>query len=143
MKGFDPNDIKIDQQSYKNILIYYIGYVTIKIDLNIYNVNLLYLIYGKVNGYFEDVNRNKHLTLVPTDERKKKNIKYEKLWSKIKDLFRLINNTLDDNDEKYMKIKFSSDDKLPLNKTVENSIMTIVVRAAFLENNKYYPLFFS
>ena len=73
----------------------------------------------------------------------KKIIKYEKLWSKIKDLFRLINNTFDDNDEKYMKIKFSSDDKLPLNKTVENSIMTIVVRVAFLENNKYYPLFFS
>ena len=42
-----------------------------------------------------------------------------------------------------MKIKFSLDDKLPLNKTVENSIMAIVVRAAFLENNKYYPLVFS
>ena len=38
-----------------------------------------------------------------------------------------------------MKIQFNSDDKLPLNKTVENPIMTIVVRAAFLENNKYYP----
>ena len=37
-----------------------------------------------------------------------------------------------------MKIKFNSDDKLPLNKTVEIPIMTIVVRAAFLENNKYY-----
>ena len=38
-----------------------------------------------------------------------------------------------------MKIKFNSDDKLPLNKTVENPIMAIDVRAAFLENNKYYP----
>ena len=27
---FDPNNIKIDEMSYKNILIYYIGYVTIK-----------------------------------------------------------------------------------------------------------------
>ena len=72
MKGFDPNNIKIDQQSYKNVLIYYIGYVTIKIDLKIYNVNLLYLTYGKVNGYFEEVNGNKHLTLVPTDKSKEK-----------------------------------------------------------------------
>ena len=72
MKGFDPNNIKIDQQSYKNVLIYYIGYVTIKTDLKMYNVNLLYLIYGKVNGYFEEVNGNKHLTLVPTDESKEK-----------------------------------------------------------------------
>ena len=30
MKNFDPNSIKIDEKSYKNILIYYIGYVTIK-----------------------------------------------------------------------------------------------------------------
>ena len=72
MKGFDPNNIKIDQQSHKNVLIYYIGYVTIKIDLKIYNVNLLYLTYGKVNGYFEEVNGNKHLTLVPTDKSKEK-----------------------------------------------------------------------
>ena len=72
MKGFDPNNIKIDQQSYKNVLIYYIGYVTIKTDLKMYTVNLLYLIYGKVNGYFEEVKGNKHLTLVPTDESKEK-----------------------------------------------------------------------
>ena len=38
-----------------------------------------------------------------------------------------------------MKIKFNSDDELPLNKITEIPIMTIVVRAIFLENNKYYP----
>ena len=30
IKTFDPNKIKIDEKSHKNILIYYIGYVTIK-----------------------------------------------------------------------------------------------------------------
>ena len=30
IKNFDPNKIRIDEKSYKNILIYYIGYVTIK-----------------------------------------------------------------------------------------------------------------
>ena len=30
IKKFDPNKIKIDEKSYKNILIYHIGYVTIK-----------------------------------------------------------------------------------------------------------------
>ena len=29
MKKFDPNNIKIDEKSNKNILIYCIGYVTI------------------------------------------------------------------------------------------------------------------
>ena len=36
-----------------------------------------------------------------------------------------------------MKIKFDSDENLPLNKTIEIPIMTIVVRAVFHENNKY------
>ena len=30
IKDFDPNNIKIDERSYKNILIYYIEYETIK-----------------------------------------------------------------------------------------------------------------
>ena len=29
-RDFDPDNLKIDEKSYKNILIYYIGYVTIK-----------------------------------------------------------------------------------------------------------------
>ena len=42
-----------------------------------------------------------------------------------------------------MKIKFNSDDNLPLNKTIEIRSMIIVVRAVFHENNKYYPQVFS
>ena len=47
-----------------------------------------------------------------------------------------------DYDEKYMKIKFDSDDKLPLNKTIEIHSMILVVRAVFHENNKHYPQVF-
>ena len=53
IKDFDPDNIKIDEKSYKNILIYFIGYVTIKKDLKIYRVNPLYLIFGDVNRYFD------------------------------------------------------------------------------------------
>ena len=74
IEHFDPNNIKIDEKSYKNILIYYIGYVTIK-DLkyvNIYSVNPLYLIFRNVNGFFEETNKSKYLTLVLTNESKEK-----------------------------------------------------------------------
>ena len=37
-----------------------------------------------------------------------------------------------------MKIKFDSDDDLPLNETIKIHNMTIVVKAMFYENNKYY-----
>ena len=47
IKEFDPNNIKIDEKSHKNILIYYIGYLKIKKVLKIYSVNTLYLIFSK------------------------------------------------------------------------------------------------
>ena len=55
------------------------------------------------------------------------------------DLIMSVAKNSDDYEEKYMKIKFKSDDELPLNKTTEVSNMITVVRAIFLENNKYYP----
>ena len=75
IKNFDPNNIKIDKKSYKNILIYYIGYVTIKDSkyVKIYSVNTLCLIFKEVNGYFEEMNEKEYLTLVPTNECKEKN----------------------------------------------------------------------
>ena len=38
-----------------------------------------------------------------------------------------------------MKIKINSDDELALNKKIIIPCMIIVVRAIFLENDKYYP----
>ena len=55
IKNFDQNNIKIHEKLYKNTLIYYISYVTIK-DLKylkINSVNPLYLIFSKMNGYFK------------------------------------------------------------------------------------------
>ena len=100
MKKFNPNNIKTDQKLYKNILIYYIGYVTIKKDLKNYNVNLLYLIFGKVNGYSKEINGNKYLMLVLTNESKEKIKKSDEQWIKIKDLIRSATKKLADYDEK-------------------------------------------
>ena len=107
----------------------------IKNDLKIYSVNPLYFFFGKVNGYFKEIHKNKYLTLFPTNTRKEKKnnrwrTKYEELCIKIRDLIRS-----DDCDEKYRKIKFDSDDNLAINKVIEIPIMTIVVRAVFHENN--------
>ena len=90
IENFDLNNIKIDEKSDKNILIYYIGYVTIKKYVKTYRVNPLYLIFRYVNGYFEEINGNKYLMLVPTNESKEKIKRYEELWIKIRDLIRPI-----------------------------------------------------
>ena len=57
------------------------------------------------------------MTLVPTDESKDTLKEYEELWDQIRDLTRSITNYSDKYYEKHMKIKFNSDDDLPLNKT--------------------------
>ena len=67
--------------------------------VKINSVNPLYLIFNKVNGYFEEINGNKYLTLVPTNEKKEKIKKYEKFWSKIRALIRSITKNSDDYDE--------------------------------------------
>ena len=41
-----------------------------------------------------------------------------------------------------MKLKFYSDDDLPLNKRIEIHNLAIVVRAIFYEHNKYYSQVF-
>ena len=73
IKFFEANKIKVDENSYENILIYYIGYVTIKNSkyVKINSVIPLYLISSKSNGYFEEIDKNKYLTLVTTNESKK------------------------------------------------------------------------
>ena len=102
-----------------------------------YSVNPLYLIFRFVNRYFEEIKGNKYLMLVPTNESKKKK-KKEELWIKIRDLIRSVTKNSYHYDEKYMKIKFNSDDKLPLKKTIKIPTITIFVRTVFIENNKYY-----
>ena len=62
IENFDPSIIKINEKSCKNILIYYIGYVTTKDSkfVKIYSVNPFYLIFRNVNGYFEEINKSSY-----------------------------------------------------------------------------------
>ena len=72
IKNFDPNLLKIDKKSYKNIDIYYIGYITMKDfdDVSINSVNPSYLIVGEVDGYIEEKYGNKYLVFPSPDKNK-------------------------------------------------------------------------
>ena len=43
--------------------------------VKINSVNSLYLIFSKLSRYFEEINKSKYLTVVPTNESKEKNLK--------------------------------------------------------------------
>ena len=87
LKDFESNLLKIDKKSYKNIDIYYIGYITIKkIDdcENINCVNHLYLLIDHASGYIEEKVVNKYLVFDSTDEKKELLKKYNDVWDGIK-----------------------------------------------------------
>ena len=72
IENFDSKLLKIDKKSYKNMGIY-IRYITIKKinDYeNIYSVNPLYLIIGKIDRLIEEKNGSKYLVFDSTDESK-------------------------------------------------------------------------
>ena len=72
IEDFDSKLLKIDKKSYKNMGIY-IRYITIKKinDYeNIYSVNPLYLIIGKIDRLIEEKNGSKYLVFDSTDESK-------------------------------------------------------------------------
>ena len=71
--NFDPNLLKIDKKSYKNIDIYYIGYITMKDSdyVKIKSVNPLHLTISEVDRHFEGKNGNKYLILDSKTKSKK------------------------------------------------------------------------
>ena len=139
--NFKSNLLKIDKKSYKDIGIYNIGYITIKkIDdyENIYSVNPLYLTIAHASGYIEEKGVNKYLVFNSTDENKELLKKYNDVFNGIMDKIKEISNDECDYEKDYMKIKFNSDDDLPLNKPLKFHLVTITIRYLFEEDGKLY-----
>ena len=93
IEDFDSNLLRTDKKSYKNIDIYYIGYITIKdFDyVRINHVHSLHRIIGETDGYIKEKNGNKYLTFASTDKNKELLEKYTKLWDEIKYMIKTIN----------------------------------------------------
>ena len=87
LKDFHSNLLKIDKKQYKEIDIYYIGYITIKNIRNcknIYSVNPLYLMIHSATEEFKECDGKKYLVLYSTE-------KYEEVFSGIKKKIEMIN----------------------------------------------------
>ena len=140
IKNFDSSLLNIDKKSYKNIDIYYIGYITMKDSkyVNIHSVNPLYLTIDEINGSIEEKNGNKYLTFASADKNKEVLEKNTKIWDVIKELIDKIDHKPGEYQKDYMKIKFNSDDSFPLNKPLKLYMLTIIARSVFKEDGKYY-----
>ena len=145
LKNFDAGLLKIDKKSYKNIGIYNMGYITIKKIYDcesIYSVNPLYLRVDHANGYIEEKGVNKYLVFDSADENKEWLKKYNDVWNGIRGKIKEVCSDECDYEKDYIKIKFNSDNNLPLNKPLKFHNMTVTIRSVFEEDGKLYPQVF-
>ena len=70
--------------------------------------------------------------------------KYQEVFNGIKEIIKKINdyNQLTKYYDNYLKIKFNTDDNIPLNKIIYFPTITIIIRSITKEDDKYYPQLF-
>ena len=139
IKTFDSKNLKLDKKTYKDLDNYNIGYVTI-LDVN--SVNPLYLRIDSASGYIKEDWTHKYLIFDSIDENKELLKKYHDVFDGIIDKIKKIDDDWLEYTKDYMKIRFSSDDNLPLNKPLKFYQMTITIRCVISEENKLYPQVF-
>ena len=137
---------KVDKKNYKEIDIYYIGYVTFKEIVNCNNINSvnpLYLMIDEMIGHFEEQNGNKYLVLDNIDENKEVSRKYKEVQDGIEKEIETSNGGKKiEYGKDFKKIRFESNDNLAMNKPVKLHLFTIVIRNIFSKDGKFYPQLF-
>ena len=79
--NFEASNLKIDKKTWKDIYIFFIGYVDKKPDLNVNSVSPLYLIINRVYGYVSEKNGVRFLKIDKGDSVLKK---YDQVFAGIK-----------------------------------------------------------
>ena len=96
----------------------------------------------KLNAIPLKKNGNKYLIFASTDKNKDALTKYTEVWDEIKSLIDKINENSSEYGKDFIKIKFISDDNLPLNEILKLHVLTVIVRSVFKEDGKYYSQVF-
>ena len=94
------------------------------------------------SGYIEEINEDKYLVFDVTDKNKKLLERYDDVFNGIMGKIKKIDDDWLEYSKDFMKIKFSSDDNLPLNKPLKFYQMTVTIRCVFIKDNKLYPQVF-
>ena len=99
----------------------------------------MYLIIGKVHGHIEEKNGSKYLVFDSANETKEVLEKYTELRDRIKNEIETVNSgKKGKHGQDFMKVKFNTDDNLPLNKPLKLHLLTIIGMSVFEEEGKFY-----
>ena len=90
------------------------------------------------SGYIEEINEDKYLVFDVRDENKELLKRYDDVFNGLIDKIKKIDDDWLEYTKDYMKIKFNSDDNLPLNKPLRFYQMNITITCVINEDNKLY-----
>ena len=129
-------DKRIDKILHENIdVVYDIEYFN--------NFGTLHLIFNNVDAYFMSFNEDKYLIFAKTERKKDMIENYEEFWDFIREEIRLINDVEPFKCKKgFMKIKFKSDDKVPINEILNIPVCVLIIKSVLKRDSKYYPQIF-
>ena len=134
---FDESKIKVDKKDFNDIDIYYLCFEHKK-KISEYNViksvNPLYLRIININQFKKGKDDAWYLVISDKD-----------VYKKLVDIFESIKNKITgktwnalEYDKDYMKIKFESNNIFPIDKDVNIYTATMIIRAIFAKDGKYY-----
>ena len=90
--------------------------------------NPLYLVFNNLDAYIEKSGENKCLIFASTDKSEMAVGDYTEIWDEIKEQIELISgNKVIKSSKDFMKIKFESDDDLPLDKILNIPVCVIIL----------------
>ena len=134
--NFKSENLKLYKKTWKDIDIYYIGYVEKNkpSDWKVNSMNPLYLMVNNVDGTITEKNGFKFVQISS-----KSDFAFERVFSAIKENIGKISKEKVNFNIDYNKITFSSDDSLPLGKDIYFHTLTVVIRCVFKQDGVYYP----
>ena len=98
-----------------------------------------YLLINRVYGFVSEKNGNKYLTIDNISKNDNDLKKYDQVFAGIKHHINKTDGSEVVYEKDYMKIKFSTDDSIPLNKITYFPTITVIIRCVFKQNGVYYP----
>ena len=103
------------------------------------SLNGMLIVQILVNSINEEKNGNKYLNIVDASRNSEILKKYNQVFNGIKYYVKKADHSDGVYDKDYMKIKFSSDDDIPLNKQINFLTITVIIKCVFKKDGKYYP----
>ena len=138
IKRLDTDLVSVNQLSFRNddALDYEIEY-----SKDCDDAYSLYLVFNDVDVYFSCVGGAKYLVFASTNNNKEVLENYKKLWDEVKEEIKTIKEGIEpfEYEKYYMRIRFESDNGLPLGKVLNIPTCVIIVRSVFEDNCKFYP----